>query len=49
MLIYGNVNDNLPKNIEKELKRDIGERVLAVWHSAPHKKPKIFGGEDYVA
>lgn len=49
MLIYGNVNDNLPKNIEEELKRDIGERVLAVWHSAPHKKPKIFGGEGYVA
>ena len=41
MLIYGNINGFLPKNIEQEIENIDDSRVVVLWHSKPNKKPKI--------
>jgi len=49
MLIYGNINGFLPKNIEQEIENIDDSRIIVLWHSEPNKKPKIIKGESYVA
>ena len=49
MLIYGNVNGNLPENIKTEIENISDRRILILWHSEPHGKHEIISGEDYVA
>jgi hypothetical protein len=41
MLIYGNVNDNLPESIREEIKNISDERILIMWHSQPYREPEI--------
>jgi len=49
MLIYGNDNGDLPKNIKKEIENIDDPRIVVLWHSKPNKKPKIIKDESYVA
>jgi len=49
MLIYGNVNGDIPQNIREEIEKVEDERIIVIWHYEPNKKPKIVGGESYVA
>jgi hypothetical protein len=49
MLIYGNVNGDIPQNIRKEIEKVKDEQIIVIWHYEPNKKPKIIGGESYVA
>jgi len=49
MLIYGNVNGNVPQNIREEIEKVKDERIIVIRHYEPNKKPKIIGGESYVA
>ena len=49
MLIYGNVNGDIPQNIREEIEKVKDERIIVIWHYEPNKKPKIIGGESYVA
>lgn len=49
MLIYGNVNGDLPRNIKQKIE-DINDRqIIIIWHYEPNKKPKIIRDESYVA
>lgn len=49
MLIYGNVNGDLPLNIKQKIE-DVNDRqIIIIWHYEPNKKPKIIGDESYVA
>ena len=48
MLIYGNVNGDLPQNIKKEIESVRGEHILVLWHYELTKEPKIISGEKYV-
>jgi hypothetical protein len=41
MLIYGNVNDNLPNNIKQKIKNNNVSGIMVLWHSKPYEKPKI--------
>jgi hypothetical protein len=45
MLIYGNVNCNLPQNIKQEIENIQDKKIITLWHDSPNKKPKIIGGE----
>jgi len=48
MLIYGNVNGDLPLNIKQEIE-DVNDRqIIIIWHYEPDKKQKIIGDESYV-
>lgn len=49
MLIYGNVNGDIPQNIREEIEKVKDERIIVIWHYEPNKKPKIIGGESDVA
>jgi len=48
MLICGNVNGNLPQNIEKEIKCFQDKKIITLWHYKPNEEPKIIGGERYI-
>jgi hypothetical protein len=48
-LIYGNVNGNLPLNIEREIKNVEDGRIIVIWHREPNKKPKIIKDESHIA
>ena len=41
MLIYGNVNGDLPENIKRIIEKIDNPKITVLWHSAPGKKPKI--------
>lgn len=41
MLIYGNVNGDLPQNIKQEIECIQDKKILILWHYSPGKKPKI--------
>ena len=41
MLIYGNVNCNLPQNIKQEIENIQDKKIITLWHYKPNKKPKI--------
>ena len=47
MLIYSSGNDNLPQNIEKEIKLFQDRKIITLWHYKPNEEPKIIGGERY--
>lgn len=49
MLIYGNVNGNLPLNIQQEIKDVNDGRIIIIWHYEPNKEPKIIEDESYIA
>ena len=51
MLIYGNVNGNLPESIREEIKNISDERILIMWHSQPYREPEIIinESESYIA
>ena len=48
MLIYGNVNGDLPQNIKKEIESVRDEHILVLWHYELNKEPKIISGEKYI-
>ena len=48
MLIYGNVNGNLPQNIKQEIESIQDKKIITLWHYKLNKKPKIIGGEKYI-
>ena len=48
MLIYGNVNGDLPQNIKQEIKCIQDKKIIILWHYSPNKKPKIIGAEKYI-
>ncbi len=48
MLIYGNVNGELPQNIKREIKCIQGKNIIILWHYKPNEEPKIIGGERYI-
>jgi hypothetical protein len=41
MLIYGNINGVLPKNIKQEIKNINDPRIIVVWHSNPKTPPEV--------
>jgi len=49
MLIYGNVNGDIPQNIREEIEKVKDERIIVIWHYEPNKEPKIIKGDSYVA
>ena len=48
ILIYGNVNGDLPENINTEIENISDGGILILWHSEPYGKPEIIRGEGYV-
>jgi hypothetical protein len=48
MLIYGNINGDLPQNIKQEIGCIQDEKIIIIWHCKPNKKPMIIGGEKYI-
>ena len=48
MLIYGNLNGDLPLNIKQEIECIQDKKIISLWHYKPNNKPKIIGGEKYI-
>ncbi len=48
MLIYGNVNGDLPQNIKQEIRCIQDKNIIILWHYKPNEEPKIIGGERYI-
>jgi len=48
MLIYGNVNGDLPQNIKQEIECIKDKKIISLWHYKLNNKPKIIGGEKYI-
>ena len=48
MLIYGNVNGDLPQNIKREIKCIHDKNIIILWHYKPGEEPKIISGERYI-